>query len=378
MTLPSAYNPISLGQVQTEFGGSNPISMAEYYRNGLYTTSNNTNVPIGPAGVRIKLSDFYGAVNEILRYITTTSTNVNASSYFTAAEWASSAPKRLVINSGVTVGATNTSNYALNIPSGFGGTFRLDNNGSILGAGGAANSGTGGNAIFAGAPISINNGGIIYSGGGGGGQGGTGGNGSYVGLGAEQFLGSSGWRTFPGYGYDQYGYRCQQACKDAFPQYANVRAVFNVSNPYRDKYCCVACCFGSCCDCCNNDNDQDANASCCYGQPYILIGTSGGAGGSGGRGQGYDGNLAAGPIFGQTNGPLDGGTNAGRGGTGGTGGNWGTSGDNGVIGANGNAGSAPTLGTSGGPTSGGLAGFYIVNNSNVTWIATGTRAGRVG
>jgi len=59
MTLPSSNNPISLGQIQTEFGGSNPIALAgEYYRNGSYTTSNNTNVPTSGT---ISLSDFYGA-----------------------------------------------------------------------------------------------------------------------------------------------------------------------------------------------------------------------------------------------------------------------------------------------------------------------------
>ena len=362
--------PISLGQIQSEFGGAAPTSISEYYRGGAYTTTNNTNVPTSG---KISLSDFYGAVSEILRYITTTSTNVNASSYFTAAEWASSAPKRLVINSGVTVGATNTSNYALNIPSGFGGTFRLDNNGSILGAGGAANSGTGGSAIFAGAAISINNQGTIYSGGGGGGQGGTGGTGSYTSLGANQFLGASGWNTFPGYGYGQYGYRCQQTCKVAYSGYANVYASFaGVSNPYRDPVCCVACCFGSCCDCCNSDAQQNAYASCCYGQPYITVSTSGGGGGAGGRGLGYNQSAADG------SGGGGGGTNAGGGGTGGNGGTWGASGKDGGVGANGNASSAPLLGTSGGPAYGGLAGFYIVNNSNVTWIANGTRAGRVG
>jgi hypothetical protein len=33
MSLPAAYNQISQGQIQTEFGGANPISLGgEYYR----------------------------------------------------------------------------------------------------------------------------------------------------------------------------------------------------------------------------------------------------------------------------------------------------------------------------------------------------------
>jgi hypothetical protein len=103
--------------------------------------------------------------NELVIYVTTTTTNLNVQTLFEATypgSWASTAPKRLVINSGVIIGATDTSNYALNIPSGFGSTVRIDNSGSMQGAGGAANSGTGGNAILAGASgISINNQGTI-------------------------------------------------------------------------------------------------------------------------------------------------------------------------------------------------------------------------
>lgn len=59
MTLPAAYNQISLGQIQTEFGGANPIALGgEYYRGGAYTTNNNTNVPTSGT---IALSNFYSA-----------------------------------------------------------------------------------------------------------------------------------------------------------------------------------------------------------------------------------------------------------------------------------------------------------------------------
>lgn len=57
MALPSSGNAISLGDIQTEFGGSNPISMSEYYRNGAYVTSNNTGVPTSG---QISLNQFYG------------------------------------------------------------------------------------------------------------------------------------------------------------------------------------------------------------------------------------------------------------------------------------------------------------------------------
>lgn len=37
MTLPAAYAPISLGQIQSEFGGSNPAALSEYYRGKLWS-----------------------------------------------------------------------------------------------------------------------------------------------------------------------------------------------------------------------------------------------------------------------------------------------------------------------------------------------------
>ena len=57
---------ISLAQVQSEFGGSHPISMSEYYQGGAYVpttvsfgkdSSINSNIPA--SGV-IRMSNFYG------------------------------------------------------------------------------------------------------------------------------------------------------------------------------------------------------------------------------------------------------------------------------------------------------------------------------
>jgi len=46
MALPF-YGQISLGQVQGEYGGSNPIAISEYYRGGLYTPGTALKVPTG-------------------------------------------------------------------------------------------------------------------------------------------------------------------------------------------------------------------------------------------------------------------------------------------------------------------------------------------
>ena len=319
MVLPSS-GQIDLASIQAEFGGVNPIGIDEYYRNGSYITSNNVNVPTSG---EINFANFYGAIAEIVVIISTTTTNLDVSSLF-GSYWTQTVPKRVVINSGVIVGATNTSNYALNIPSGFAGTLKVDNNGSIQGAGGAVNSGTGGNAIFAGASgITINNLGTIYAGGGGGGSGGTGGAGYYT------------------YVYNSGSANALTGC--------NYNLV--CSNAFGNSYCASN---GSC------SNFVDVRGvrygggticNACYTTATAY--SSGGAGGSGGIGQGYNQSAGTGATG------SAGGTNAGTGGTGGTGGAWGTTGSTGIVGANGNNGA----GVAG--TGGGLAGYYIVNNGNI-------------
>ena len=59
MTLPSS-GPISLADIQTEFGGSNPISLSEYYKSGLYVSAGAT-APNVPTSGLISISNFYGA-----------------------------------------------------------------------------------------------------------------------------------------------------------------------------------------------------------------------------------------------------------------------------------------------------------------------------
>jgi len=75
MALPLT-GPISLTDIQTEFGGANPISLSEYYKGGAYvlTTDYAPNVPT--SGV-ISLSDFYGARKTTLTTVTYTSSGDN-------------------------------------------------------------------------------------------------------------------------------------------------------------------------------------------------------------------------------------------------------------------------------------------------------------
>lgn len=318
--------PISLGNIQTEFGGSNPIGLGEYYRNGGLVSSNNTNVPTSGT---ISLGNFFCAVYEIVVYITSNSENVNVQSLF-GGNWTQNVPKRLIINSGVVVGSpasidwdTFTAIYALTIPEGLVSTLRIDNYGSIQGGYGGYdhpiygavyyNFG-GGNAILASSAVTINNIGSIYGGGGAGGYGGSGGEGYYVYecfQGTGQFSGDlprqPGGAGGKGQGYAQ----------DA-----------TGGEPGSDGY--TYCGDGSGCDYYDEDGNLVSGGFVC-----LQLGTVGasGAGGNGGS-------------FGNDGAPGAGGGNGNIG--------------NGAVGAG-----------------QGTAGCYITNNYNVTWVNTGDRRGRV-
>lgn len=72
MPLPSS-GPISLANIQTEFGGSNPIGLNEYYRGGGLVPASVTAVP---ASGGISLSNFYGTSNVPAGVVKLTSVNV--------------------------------------------------------------------------------------------------------------------------------------------------------------------------------------------------------------------------------------------------------------------------------------------------------------
>jgi hypothetical protein len=68
MTIKSS-GPLSLSEIQTEFGGSNPIALTEYLAGGQYVTSGVIGYPGGvatpiPSSVPIRISNFYGASAE--------------------------------------------------------------------------------------------------------------------------------------------------------------------------------------------------------------------------------------------------------------------------------------------------------------------------
>lgn len=143
---------ISLSDIQTELGGTNPISLSEYYRGGDYTTSNNTSVPTSDA---ISLSNFYGAVAEFAFTITSNQQEMNLSTYATALGWDGITPIAATIASGVYIWSDSTSTGALTIPSSLNGLVTITNNGYIIGKGG--NGARHDASATAGGPALVNN-----------------------------------------------------------------------------------------------------------------------------------------------------------------------------------------------------------------------------
>ena len=179
MPLPSS-GTITLTQIQTEFGGSAPTNLTEYYRGGAYVTSNNTNVPTSGA---ISLTNFYGATGQFAFTISSNQVNANLRALAVSAGWDQSAPVVATVASNVYISSNSTGTPALTVNGSFPAGVQLVNNGGIIGMGGAGairgistrDGAPGGTAIAASVAISITNNGSVAGGGGGGGAGAVGG-----------------------------------------------------------------------------------------------------------------------------------------------------------------------------------------------------------
>ena len=189
MTLQSS-GAISLSDIRDEYNtGSNaPIVFNDYYRGGSLVKANAVNntstnlsagVPTSANNNPLSVEDFYGQGKGFRRTFNATATNQTGATMF-GDDYTLDYPKEVVVDANVTVGATSTSNSAIQISSGLQGTISLTNNGSIEGAGGAAST-QGGTALTCSSTVTVVNNGTIKGGGGGGGAGGAGGKGVYTG-----------------------------------------------------------------------------------------------------------------------------------------------------------------------------------------------------
>ena len=167
---------ISLADIASEFGGSTPHSMSEYYgaSSGI------------PASGTISMNNFYGASALAQFTLTSNQQNFNARSWLLGQGWSGSGAVELTINSGVYIYASSTSATAFDMGGSFPSGLTLINNGRIMGFGGNAGGisgafsslstlnqqpnggGSGGRAMNLTGNIQIYNNGYIGGGGGGG------------------------------------------------------------------------------------------------------------------------------------------------------------------------------------------------------------------
>ena len=184
MALPSS-GPLAFTNIQTEFGGTNPIGLNEYYRGGPFVPVSINTTPI-PASGTIAANNFYGTAKRVSIPLSIGSPTYNYDVYNNRGPnyVAGISDVAVTISPGVQVGSTSTGAYAMLVPSSFspGDTVTITNNGTIIGAGGGGGPGQfgasngipgsgGGNALYINRPTTIQNNSVIAGGGGGGGAG---------------------------------------------------------------------------------------------------------------------------------------------------------------------------------------------------------------
>jgi hypothetical protein len=89
VTTPISPNSISLNDVQTEFGGSNPIEIVEYYAGGTY-------VPVSVAGIptsgQISLNDFYNKTKTVYQFTSATMSRNIGIAFTSVISWTATLP----------------------------------------------------------------------------------------------------------------------------------------------------------------------------------------------------------------------------------------------------------------------------------------------
>lgn len=224
---PTLNEPASLSNIQTEFLGSNPISLSEYYAGGIYVlppipTSIYQTGAI-PASGTISIGNFLGVTRAFVFNDVVTS---NLSSYSLAARAAAAGYTgaipilaNVTINPGVYVGfwsnnrsggwptnsTINLYNYGFIVSPGAPGGQGADCDYGpfVYGAGGGGTSGASFESIY---PVNLYNYGVIGTGGGGGGGGGSSANSGSKAFSFAFGGGGGGGAGFPGAGGGRGGF----------------------------------------------------------------------------------------------------------------------------------------------------------------------------
>ena len=307
---------ISIQQINAEFNAGNNLNV---YRGKFWAdpAGNTGLLPGQTAPFSISMGDFYGkgyAVN-----IASNLSNLNLRTYLVNAGWNQTQPVIAYISAGVYISSNTVSTPALTVDGSFPGGLWIINNGFIVGMGGAGGRGrswvtTDGTFGSSGGPaLSVSSAVNIRNNGTIGGGGGGGGGG---GVGTQALSGYGGTTPVHSGGGGGGGGRT------------------GTTN------------------------------------------SSGGAGGAQQFGGGTGGGGGAGTLSAGSNGGAGGPNGLYSGGSGGQGGGWGLSGLGGVTGVSAfSSGSTVSSRRFGFP--GGNGGTAVFGNSNVTWLATGTRLGAI-
>lgn len=333
MTLP--VGTISMSQVNVELGLSATATIS--------LNQSNVRTLAGVPSGTISMDNLRGKTNEFALTISTDQVDANLRTLAINAGWNGTIPVRATINAGVFISGSvpGNSTPALTINGSFPNGVSLINNGTIAGDGGNGGAGgaaaqstsgttvgsagsTGGLALTVSVPVSItNNGTIAGGGGGGGGGGGVYWAWTYGASGNDAFL----WQPGGGGG----GGRANASYSSSGGAAGSI-----------------------------SGSGSGGSISSVVQLVNVAAGGSGtssaaGAGGAGGSRRGTGGT-----------------TRTVTGGTGGAGGGWGTAGS---TGATATASGSATAMRAGG--AGGGAGNAISGNSNITWVAFGTRLGAI-
>ena len=189
MAIPGS-GALSLSAIQTEYGGSNPISLSEYYRGGSLVPTSSSTAGIASSGA-ITMSSFYGTANRVPITLTISSNTTNYNIYNNRGGTYVAGVSDVTLVNNATISSTSTGTAALDTGTGWtsGDTITIDNNSTVVGDGGnggtgasrnrnsvssaATAGGSGGHAVNIQFDTTIDNTGGTLSGGGGGGGGGA-------------------------------------------------------------------------------------------------------------------------------------------------------------------------------------------------------------
>lgn len=143
MTLQSS-GAISASDLRTEYTGDTAaISLGSLYRGGANhiiksNAANNSSTNLSadvPESGAISFDDFYGQAKGFKQTVTTSASDVDASSYF-GSDYTIDYPKTVVINSGVTLSSSGINASALTFPTGAQGDLALTVEGTVTSKGG--------------------------------------------------------------------------------------------------------------------------------------------------------------------------------------------------------------------------------------------------